>query len=68
MLGTKWNQSDNETPTSNAITDMWNFKKGHNEVLCGTDTDSETLKKLMVSKVDMLGDGGMCLVCGMDIL
>ena len=30
----KWNQSDNETPTSNAITYMLNLKKGHNELLC----------------------------------
>ena len=40
---------DNETPTSNAITYMWNLKKGHNELLCRTDTDSQT-EKLMVSK------------------
>ena len=39
-------QSDNEGPTSNAITDMWNLKKGHEEFLCRTDTDSETLKNL----------------------
>jgi len=25
-------KSDNETPVSNAITDMWNLKKGHNEL------------------------------------
>ena len=31
-------------PVSNAITDMWNLKKGHNERLCRTDTDSQTLK------------------------
>ena len=42
----KWSQSDNETPTSNAITYMWNLKKGHNELLCRTDTDSQTLKNL----------------------
>ena len=23
---------------------MWNLKKGHNELLCGTDSDSQTLK------------------------
>ena len=39
-------QSDSETPTSNAITDMWNLKKGHNELLCRTDIDSETLENL----------------------
>ena len=33
-------KSDSETPTSNAITCMWNLKKGHNELLCITDTDS----------------------------
>ena len=45
----KWSQSDSETPTSNAITYMWNLKKGHNELLCRTDTNSQT-EKLMVSK------------------
>ena len=35
--------------TSNAITYMWNVRKGHNELLCRTDTDSQTLKN-MVSK------------------
>ena len=25
---------------------MWNLKKGHNELLCRTDTDSQTLKNL----------------------
>ena len=39
-------QSDNETPTSNAITYMWNLKKGCNEFPCATDTDSQTLKNL----------------------
>ena len=28
----KWSQSDNETPTSNAITYMWTLKNGHNEL------------------------------------
>ena len=49
-----------ETPTSNAITDMWNLKKGHNELLCRTDTDSQTLKNLF-SKEDSLGSGGDAL-------
>ena len=26
------------------ITYMWNLKKGHNELLCRTNTDSQTLK------------------------
>ena len=25
---------------------MWNLKKGHSELLCRTDTDSQTLKNL----------------------
>ena len=25
---------------------MWNLKKGHNELLCRADTDSQTLKNL----------------------
>ena len=36
----------NETPTSNAFTDMWNLKKGQTEILCRTDIDSQTLKNL----------------------
>ena len=35
----KLSQSDNEKPTSNDFTDMWNLKNGHNELLCRTDTD-----------------------------
>ena len=42
----KWSQPYNETPTSNAFTDMWDLKKGHNELLCSIDTDSQTLKNL----------------------
>ena len=38
-------KSVNETPTSNAITDMRNLKKEHNELLCRTDNDSQTLQK-----------------------
>ena len=57
----KRSQSDNETPTSNAITYMWNLKQGHNELVCRTDTDSQTLKNLWFPRrqvggwVDMLG-------------
>ena len=39
-------KSDNETPTSNAFTDMWNLKKGQMERLCRTDADSQTLNNL----------------------
>ena len=48
---------DSETPTSNIITYMCNLKKGHNELLCRTDTDSQILKN-MVSKGDSSGVGG----------
>ena len=48
---------DNDTATSCAVTYMWNLKKGHSELLCITDTDSQTLK-LMVSKGGSLGVGG----------
>ena len=37
---------------------MWNLKQGHNELLCRTDADSQTLKKLMVSKGNSLGVRG----------
>ena len=37
---------DSKTPTSYAITYMWNLQKGHNELLCRTDTDLQTLKNL----------------------
>ena len=50
-------QSDNETPTSNAITEVWNLKKGHNE-LFRTDTDSHTLKKLWFANETGWGVGG----------
>ena len=39
---------------------MWNLIKGQNELLCRTDTDPQTLEKLMVSKGDSFGAGGMC--------
>ena len=29
---------------------MWNLKKGHNELLCRTVTDSQTLKNLWFPK------------------
>ena len=47
---TKGSQSDSETPTSYAITYTWNLKKGHNELLCRTDSDSQTLKNLWFLK------------------
>ena len=33
-----------------AITNMWNLKTGYNELLCRTETDSETLKNLQLPK------------------
>ena len=50
-----------ETPISNAFPDMWNLKKGQTQLLCRTDTDSQTLKHLWFPKetgwgwVDELG-------------
>ena len=50
--------SQTMTPTSNAITYMWNLKKEHNEHLCRTDTDSQTLKNLWFPKETGWGAGG----------
>ena len=36
---------------------MWNLKKGHNELLCRTDTDSQTLKNLWFPKETVWGWG-----------
>ena len=51
----KCSQPYNETPTSNAFIDMWNVKKAHNELLCRTDTDSQTLKNLWFPKETVWG-------------
>ena len=51
--------SQTERQTSYAITYMWNLSKGYNELLCRTETDLQTLEKLMVTKGDRLGGGGM---------
>lgn len=37
---------------------MWNLKKGCNEPLCRTDTDSQTLKNLRLPNETGLGMGG----------
>ena len=47
-----------ETPTSHAITYMWNLKKGYNELLCRTDIDTQTLKNLWFPKETCWGLGG----------
>ena len=53
----RWSQADNETPTSNAVTCMWNLKEGHSELLCRADTDSQTLKNgFQMRKVGGWGD------------
>ena len=58
----KCSQPYNETPTSNAFTDMWNLKKGQTELLCRTDADSQTLKNLWSPKETVLGVGGCAWV------
>ena len=37
---------------------MWNLKKGHNELLCRTDTDLQTLNNLWFPKETGWGVGG----------
>ena len=60
----KSSPSDNETPASNAITYMWNLKKGHNELPCRADTDSQTLKNVWFPKETVWGMGGCTGVMG----
>ena len=60
----KWCHSNNETPTSNAFTDMWNLKKGQTELLCRTDADSQTLKILQSPEETGLGVGRCAWVMG----
>ena len=49
---------DSETPTSYAITYMWNLKKGYSELLSRTDADSQTLKNVWFPKQTVWeGDG-----------
>jgi len=45
---------------------MWNLKKGQNELLCRTDTDSQILKNLWFTKVTGWG-GEMCWEFGMEM-
>ena len=44
---------------SNTFTDMWNLKKGQNELLCRTDTDSQTLKNLRFPMETVLPGGNV---------
>ena len=46
----KWSWPDSKAQTSYAVTSMWNLKKGYNDLLCRTDTDSQSLKKLWLPK------------------
>ena len=55
------------TPTSSAITYMWNLKKGQTELLCRTDADSQSLKNLWSPEETVRGWGD-ALGCGMEIL
>ena len=50
---------DSETHMSYAITYMKNLKKGYNELLCRTDTDSQTLENLWLTKETGCGAGGI---------
>ena len=45
----KSSQSDNETPTSSAITYMWNLKKGHMNFFAEQILTYKTLKNLWFS-------------------
>lgn len=47
---------------------MWNLKKGHNELLCRTDADSQTLKNVWFPKETGWGMVGMDWGFGMDML
>ena len=60
----KCSQSDNETPTSNAFTDMLHLKKGQTELLHRTYADSQTLKDLWSPEETVWGVGGCAWVMG----
>ena len=53
--------------TSYAITYMWNLKKGHDELICRIETDSQTLKNLWLPKETGWGGGGMGWGFGMEM-
>ena len=57
-------QPYNETPTSNAFTDMWNLTTGQNGLLCRPDTDSQTLKHLWPPEATVWGMGACAWVMG----
>ena len=47
---------------------MWNLKKGHNELLCSTDNDSQALKNLWFPNETGYGGWVMCWGFGMEML
>jgi len=47
---------------------MWNLKKGHNELLCRADTDSQTWKNVWFPKETGLGGEGMSWRFEMEVL
>ena len=49
---------------SDAVTNMWNIEKEHNELLYRTDTDSQTSKNLWFPKETVQGIGGCFGVVG----
>ena len=59
----KWSQPYDETPTSNAFTDMLNLKKRQTEILQNRCWLTE-IEKLMVSRRDSLGGGGCAWAVG----
>ena len=51
-------KSDSERQTSYDITYMWNLKKDRNELICRTETDSQTLRtNLWLPKGTFCGEG-----------
>ena len=59
---------DNKTETSYATTYIWNLKKGYNELICKTETDSQTLKDLWLPKETCCGEGVMGWGFGLGML
>ena len=49
--------SDSETQTLYVITLMWNLKKGTNDLICRTETDSQTLKYYGYQRGQIVGEG-----------
>ena len=60
----KGSQPYSETPTSNAFTYMWTLNKGQTELLCRTDTDSQTWKNFWSPKEIVWGWGGCIRFAG----